>query len=508
MDELGFEVVLPREEHAEIVMEWRNDPDTLKASFNQTPKVWESFWPEFQKEYFTIGVLPPLFVSKEGEWVAFLRFRPQVHPVDPARRCFELSIMVAPRWRGKGIAKAILKVLPQMLSQRGYDDILAEVMVDNPASLQAFLSAGFSKVDEVEKKGFKVVRLMFSLRPHQRKEKVFIIAEAGSNWRAGDREKDLKQAKALIDVAAEAGADAVKFQVFRADQVYVSNAGSSDYLESEEDISTIFDDLAMPYEMIPQLAKWCKEAGVQFMATPFSPEDFAAIDPHVSVHKIASYELCHLRLLELAARSGKHTIISTGAAGEEDIAWALNTFSENGGGEVTLLQCTAKYPAPQESMNLRAIEQLKNQFGVSSGLSDHSRDPVTAPVAAVALGATVIEKHFTLDNGLPGPDHAFALTPEELKAMVAAIRATEAMLGSGEKVPQAAEEELRTFARRAVQAIRPIIEGEELREGVNVAILRPGKQVPGIHPKFITDIEGKKALSDINAGAGIQFGDF
>ena len=503
MDEVGFECVLECQEHAKVVMEWRNDPDTLKASFDRTPKVWESFWPEFQSEYF--GFLRPMFVLQAGQRVAFIRFRPASHPIDPARRCFELSIMVAPSFRGKGIAKAALKALPKLFSQRGYDDILAEIKVENAASIKAFSDAGFSKVDEVEKKGARVARFLLPLTSHKR-QKVFIIAEAGSNWRGGGN--DLERAKTLIQVAAEVGADAVKFQVFRSDQVYVQNAGCSDYLGRKEDIVSIFDDLAMPYEMIPELALFCKEAGVQFMATPFSPEDFAAIDPHVTVHKIASYELCHLRLLELAARSGKPTIISTGAAAQEDIAWALKTFRDNGGAEATLLQCTAKYPAPPESMNLRTIDWLKTRFGVPSGLSDHSRDPITAPVAAVALGATVIEKHFTLDNSLPGPDHAFAIEPHELKQMVQAIRDTEASLGTGEKVPHEEEEELRLFARRAVQAIRPIVTGELLQEGVNVAILRPGKQLPGAHPKFITEMEGKEAKNDIALGAGIQLGDF
>ena len=338
-----------------------------------------------------------------------------------------------------------------------------------------------------------------------------VIAEAGSNWRMGTPRRDRAMARALIDVAAEAGADCVKFQTYRPETVYVANAGHSDYLAEagvKEDISDIFADLAMPYEMLEDLAEHCRRAGIGFMSTGFSPADFRAIDPHVAVHKIASYEISHLRLIDLAARSGKPLVLSTGAADPDDIAWAVERFHAQGGRDLCLLQCTAKYPAPLSSIHLAALDWLRRRFGVPVGLSDHSRDPITAPVAAVALGARCVEKHYTLHNALPGPDHPFALTGDELKVMVAKIREAEQVIGQGAKRVQAEEAELAAFARRGIQALRPIAKGEVLREGVTMAILRPGKRHPGAHPRLIEEMEGRRATRDIAAGDGLRPGDW
>jgi len=341
-------------------------------------------------------------------------------------------------------------------------------------------------------------------------DRVFIVAEAGSNWRMGTAKRDLAMARALIDVAAEAGADAVKFQTYRPETVYVKNAGESDYLAAagiKEDISAIFADLAMPYEMLGELAAYCKQCNVDFMSTGFSPADFKAIDPFVRVHKIASYEISHLNLLTLAARSSKPLILSTGASNEDDIAWAVETFRAAGGQDLCLMQCTAKYPAPMGSLNLRTISWLQRRFGVSAGLSDHSAEPTVAAVAAVALGARAIEKHYTLDKRLPGPDHAFAVSPSELKSLVREVRLAEQALGDGIKRVLPEEEELAEFARRRLQATRDIRPGDLLQEGQNFDILRPGKQPRGEHPRNIARFEGRKATRAIAAGHGLTLAD-
>ena len=343
------------------------------------------------------------------------------------------------------------------------------------------------------------------------KNKVFIIAEAGSNWRCGTLARDINMAKSLIDVASEAGADAVKFQTYKPETVYVPNAGDSDYLSEagiKESIAEIFQDLSMPYEMIPQLAEYCVKRNIQFMSTPFSIADAKAVDPYVTMHKIASYEISHSRLIEFVAKTGKPLILSTGGATYEDIEWAINHFYKNGGKTISLMQCTAKYPAPLSTLNLKVIPDFINRFNVPVGLSDHSRDPIIGPIGAVALGATMIEKHFTLHNKLPGPDHSFAITPDELKQMVKAIRNIEQALGSGSKGIQAEERELREYAQRSIQAIKEINKGAILCEGVNIDILRPGKQNQGLHPKYLFEIEGKKTTRDICAGDGIQKGDY
>lgn len=342
-------------------------------------------------------------------------------------------------------------------------------------------------------------------------ERVFIIAEAGSNWRLGTPGRDIKMAKALIDVACEAGADAVKFQTYKPESVYVQHAGQSDYLSNAgevEPIPEVLKDLSMPYELLAELAKYCNKSHIKFMSTPFSVSDAMAVDPYVNIHKIASYEISHLRLIEFIAKTGKPVILSTGAATYEDIDWAISFFYKTGGRNISLMQATAKYPAPLSTLNLRVIPELKSRFNVPVGFSDHSRDPLIGPITAVSLGALIIEKHFTLHNRLPGPDHSFAVTPNELKRMVEAIRDCEQCLGDGVKRIQEDEKELKRFAQRSIQAIKTIKEGDIFEEGININILRPGKKIQGLHPRYIQQIHGKKATRRIEVGDGILHGDY
>lgn len=342
-------------------------------------------------------------------------------------------------------------------------------------------------------------------------EPVYVIGEAGSNWRVGSPARDRKMARALIDVAVEARCDAVKFQTFRPETVYAPGAGQSDYLASggnAENIHEIFRDLAMPYELLDELAEYARARGIAFMSSPFSVADLRAVEPHVAVHKIASYEVNHRRLLEAVAATGKPVVISTGAAELSEIGAALDLLRAGGAGPICVMQCTAAYPAGLDALNLRALRTLAERFDVAVGLSDHSIDPVTGPVGAVALGARCIEKHYTLSKRLPGPDHVFALTPEELAQMVRGIRDMEAALGSAEKGVGGAEHELRSYAVRALQALRAVRAGEVLVEGENFDILRPGKNRPGINPMRVDEVSGRRATRDIPAGDGIGEGDF
>jgi len=337
----------------------------------------------------------------------------------------------------------------------------------------------------------------------------FVVGEAGSNWRAGppDPPADRDRALALIDAAAAAGCDAVKFQTYRAETIYAPGAGESDYLAAlgmRRSINEMFADLAMPYPLLAELADHARRRGVRLMSTPFSPADADAVDPHVQLHKVASYELNHLPLLVHLAATGKPIVVSTGAADWDDVDLAVTTLRGAGATQLVLLQCTARYPAPPAALELAVIPRLAARHGVPAGLSDHSADPIVAPVAAVALGAAVIEKHFTLSRRLPGPDHPFAIEPDQLAAMVRAIRASQAALGSGDKRVGDDEAELHRFARRAVQATRDIAAGELVRDGVNVAVLRPGRQPPGAQPRLLAAIDGKRARHAISAGAGVH----
>ena len=339
---------------------------------------------------------------------------------------------------------------------------------------------------------------------------VFVIAEAGSNWRMGTPDRDLRMARALVDVAVEAGADAVKFQTYRARDTYVADAGASGYLTGlgiDASINDVFHDLEMPYGLIEKIASYCQASGIEFMSTPFSVADADAVDPYVRRHKVASFEINHVRLLQRLAATGKPLIISTGAATESDIEYCLETVRAAGASAITLLQCTSSYPAPPDSLNLAVIPTLRARFAVPVGFSDHSRDPMVGPVAAVALGADVLEKHFTINNRLPGPDHPFALEPHELAAMVQAVRIAHQARGSEVKAVGPAEAELRRFAVRAIQAIRDIEPGDPLVEGGNCDVLRPGNRPVGMHPRHLDALRGRRAARRIAAGDGIGFAD-
>lgn len=334
----------------------------------------------------------------------------------------------------------------------------------------------------------------------------FIIAEAGSNWKCGTFEEDLKQAKTLIKIAVKANADAIKFQTYKPETLYAPNAGLSNYLVEQgikQNVNDIFEYFSMPYEMIPELSEYCELENIIFMSTPFSVQDAQQIEPYVMIHKVASYEINHVRLLEFLAKAQKPILISTGASTYTEIDFAVDLVKKHGNDKIGLLQCTSKYPAPLESLNLTTIPNMKARYNIPVGLSDHSIDPIIAPLIAIGLGATIIEKHFTLDRNLRGPDHKFALTPDELELMVRCIRKADVTKGNGKKVILEEEIELRRFATRSIQAIKKISRGDILEEGVNFEVLRPGNRSRGMEPRFLNEINGKKATMDIEKGEGI-----
>tara|TARA_X000001036_G_scaffold439734_1_gene492010 strand:+ start:2324 stop:3391 length:1068 start_codon:yes stop_codon:yes gene_type:complete len=335
---------------------------------------------------------------------------------------------------------------------------------------------------------------------------IFIIAEAGSNWKAGTYQNDIKRATKLIKLAATAGANAIKFQTYNPNTVYVPNAGKSKYLSKsgfDKDIFKIFQEYSMPHKMLKELSKICEEEKILLMSTPFSIDDAIAVNKFVRIHKIAAFEINHIRLLEYLASTKKPIIISTGASNISDIDFAVKLLRKNGVKEICLLQTTSKYPSPIHSLNLRVINQLKKRYQLPIGLSDHSIDPILAPTLAVGLGATIIEKHFTLNKKFRGPDHSFALNPKELNQFIKTIRNSEKALGDGIKKILKDEEELRNFATRSVQAIDDISKNDLFVEGKNIDILRSGNQKRGEDAKFLTKITQKKSNRNIKLGDGV-----
>jgi sialic acid synthase SpsE len=322
----------------------------------------------------------------------------------------------------------------------------------------------------------------------------FVIAEPGSNHNGS-----LDMALKLIDVAADAGADAVKFQTFRAEDHYVRNTPQFSYLrEIAPDVST-FDLIRqneMPREWHSILRKRAAERGVIFLSTP---SDRAAVDELVDQHdmgaiKIASFEAVDLSFIDYCARKGRPMIVSTGMCSLGDVEDILATMERAGNQELVLLHCTSLYPTQPEQVNLRAMQTIAAAFGVPVGISDHTTD-IEVPLAAVTLGACVVEKHYTADRTLPGPDHPFALEPTELKAMVAGIRKVEKALGSPLKRQLPDEAEMARLGRRSVVARVHISEGTILKSEMLTA-KRPGY---GIAPKFLPLLVGRPARRTIEA---------
>ena len=318
-------------------------------------------------------------------------------------------------------------------------------------------------------------------------ESCFIIAEAGSNHNGR-----LEQAKKMIDAAVEAGADAVKFQIFKAQNLYSKYTPEFSYLKGKNTYELI-KSIETPREWIKELAGCCNEKNIDFLASAFDFEAVDLLDKYVPAFKIASVEIVDLELIKYAAEKGKPMIISTGMANLGEIEEAINAIKSVGNGDIILLHCNSLYPTPVEIVNLKAIETMKAAFNVPVGFSDHTLG-IHIPIVAVAMGACVIEKHFTLDRTLPGPDHSFAIEPDKLKEMVRCIREVEKAKGSGIKEKSELEsEEMYIKARRSIHAKINIPKGAIITRDMLI-IKRPGY---GIKPKFIDIVIGKEAKKDI-----------
>ena len=344
---------------------------------------------------------------------------------------------------------------------------------------------------------------------------VFIIAEAGVNHN-GDR----NMAFQLVDAAVEADADAVKFQTFKAEGLVTKKADKAGYQKkttsAEESQFDMLKRLELSKELHYELISYCTDKNIQFLSTAFDHEslDFLVMDLGLETLKIPSGEITNAPLLLAHAKTNKNLIVSTGMStlGEIEKALSVLAFGLTGSGEpggkafqaayfsekgqqalkekVTLLHCTTEYPAPPSDINMKALMTMANAFGLGVGYSDHS-EGIVVPIVAASMGASLIEKHFTLDKTLPGPDHKASLEPDELKHMVEAIRTVEKVLGDGRKGPKNTELGNRDIVRKSIVAAQKIEKGEVFTEN-NLAVKRPGT---GRSPMQYWDLLGTKSLS-------------
>ncbi len=330
---------------------------------------------------------------------------------------------------------------------------------------------------------------------------VFVIAEAGVNHNG-----DLDLALRLCDAARAAGADAVKFQTFRAEDLVVPGAPTAQYQArqtGQQDQFAMLRQLELSAAQHEAIKRHCDAIGIEFFSTPFSVD---AVDMLVRLGvrriKLSSGELTHRALVERAAAARLPLLVSTGMATMDEIREALQWIAGARGGldEVTVLHCTSAYPAPDEALNLRAMASMASDLGIAVGYSDHSLG-IEADLAAVALGAGVIEKHLTLDRALPGPDHSASLEPAQFKAMVDGIRRVSAMLGDGVKAPTPEERDTARVARRSIVAAVDIPAGAAITAGM-LSCRRPAT---GIAPREMDRVVGRRTARAVAVGTVLQW---
>jgi pseudaminic acid synthase len=328
----------------------------------------------------------------------------------------------------------------------------------------------------------------------------YVVAEVSAN-----HHQNFEEALRIIRAAREAGADAVKLQTYTPDTITID----SDRPEFRVGGGTIWDgrnlyelyrEAYTPWEWQPKLKVAANDLGMDCFSSAFDATAVEFLEKMgVPAHKLASFELVDIPLIRKMAETGKPLIMSTGMASVEEIEEALQTARQAGATQIALLKCTSAYPAPPEEMNLRTIQELSRRFGVPAGLSDHTM-AISVPVAAVALGACIIEKHFTLSRSTPGPDSAFSLEPEEFGAMVRAVRDAEKALGAVHFGLSEKESGMRSF-RRSLFVVRNVKQGE-LFTSENVRSIRPGY---GLHTRHLTEVVGRHAARDIERGTPLSW---
>lgn len=322
---------------------------------------------------------------------------------------------------------------------------------------------------------------------------VFIIAEAGDNHNGS-----LKLALELVDIAVDSGADCVKFQTFITEEVISKKAEKADYQKvSTGVIESQFEmvkKLELSFEEFREIDAYCKERGIVFLSTPF---DLMSIDflntLDMPFWKIPSGEITNLPYLIKIAQTNKDVVLSTGMSTIDEVMAATDVLKTYGAGKITILHCNTEYPTAMEDVNLNAMSSIQRLLKCDVGYSDHTLG-IEVPIAAVALGAKVIEKHFTIDRSMEGPDHQASLEPDELKNMVKSIRNIEMALGNGEKMPSKSEIKNINIARKSIVARRKISIDEFFTED-NLAIKRPGN---GISPMKWFEVLGQRALKDFD----------
>lgn len=474
-EKLNIRLANPKD--MENVFYLSNDEIVRANSINTEKIAWENHVEWFLNRINRADEPFYIVEDENGNFVGQVRFDKKDEPI--------ISISITKDFRGKGLASKIIKLCSE---KSKYGKIFACIKKGNTSSYKSFVKAGYKLVSE----NGDYYKLQYG--------GVYIIAEMSANHCG-----DINLAKEIIKSAKEIGADAVKVQTYTADTITIDCQNEEFLIKDEgnlwqgENLYSLYQKAYTPWEWQGELKKFADEVGIDFFSTPF---DYTAVDflesINVPMYKIASFEAIDYPLIKYAASKGKPMIISVGISSFEEIQEAINACKSVGNDDITILKCTSAYPAKLENMNLCTIKDMYEKFspqGVKIGLSDHSMS-VIPPVAAVAMGAKVIEKHFTLDRALGGADSGFSLNKDEFAEMIKAVRDTENALG---EVDYTVNEANRKFAR-SLYVVKDIKKGEKF-SSENIRSIRPSN---GLHPKYYEEVLGKTAKCDLNFGTPLK----
>jgi len=467
-----------------MILKWRNNPE-IRNNMSDNKIIKPETHLGFVKKLKLSNDADHRLVEYNNEYLGVINLT-DIHK-DQA----ELGIYKNPETDTKGLGTLLMSCLFKMAEQHRVSLLHLKVLKNNDKAIGLYKKLEFKTFDEDE----KYLKMEKKLN-----QKVLIVAELSAN-----HNHKINIAKDSIKAVAETGADAVKIQTYTADTITIDCA--NEYFQIEKGtmwdgrtLYNLYKEAYTPWEWHDELRDYAESLGLVFFSTPF---DFSAIDfleeRNNPIYKIASFEITDIPLIEYAASKKKPMIISTGIAEIQEIQEAVQACHKMKNYDVTLLKCTSSYPAPVEEANLKTMVNMKETFGVKVGLSDHTLGSVTA-LAAVALGAEVIEKHFILDQNIGGPDAAFSMEPEKFKAMVKSIRNVEKALGLVTYSLSEKAKKNREFSR-SLFVVKDMKKGDVFTN-VNIRSIRPGN---GLSPKHINDIIGKKITADAGGGTPLTW---
>ncbi len=502
--------VIKNDNDAKLILEWRNDKITREMSFNSNIQAWDDFQKKFYNSYFS-NYINPVFASINDDKIAFIGFTRN----SENDKNFNIGINISPKFRNRKLGLIILNNVLLFIKKNypNVNKIIAEIKENNIPSLKIFEKANFEYINTRIFKNTNIRIYNFEMNKIKmyinnsiigKNYPTYIIAELSCN-----HNQDKSIAFQLIDQAHKAGANAIKLQTYTADTMTIKSDKSyftdclKDTIWEGKTLHDLYSVAYTPWEWHKELKKYANNLGMDLFSSPF---DSSAVDfleeLDMPAYKIASFEIVDHVLIKKIAQTRKPVIISSGMASKVELEEAINLLRENGCSQICMLKCTSAYPAKPDDANLVTIKNMMESYDVIGGLSDHTLG-IEVPIAAVCLGARIIEKHFTLSRESGSPDDEFSLTPDEFKQMVDSIRIVEKTLGKVTYGGVKKESSSKKF-RKSLFVVKDIKKGE-LFTTKNLRPIRPGY---GLHTKHYEEVLGKECKMNVDAGEPLKWNMF